>query len=284
MDKDMVDLISELGLKGFLNNTLLIVLSDHGHRFTSVRNTLQGKLEERMPLMSLRFPPWFKTTYPQAFKNLEMNKDRLVTALDIHATLKHLLYLNTDVNNNAMDKIPGIHKKAVSLLHKIAINRDCASAGIETHWCACLNWSPTPIQSKLVNQAANHILNHINSLTDQYRTICTPFIIDKILKASVMAPRKDVLKFKKTVGPDGEEVDLGESSDLSEIWVQVQLQFQPGDALFDVTLKYDVFQKQFSMQGPSSISRISLYRGQADCISEDMRPYCYCTHDKLSSN
>ena len=35
--------------KGNLDNTLLILMSDHGARFQNVRKILQGKIEERMP-------------------------------------------------------------------------------------------------------------------------------------------------------------------------------------------------------------------------------------------
>ena len=110
VDKDLVELFNDLNKSGSLNNTLLILMSDHGHRFTTVRDTLQGKMEERMPLLSLLLPPWFGQTFPTARSNLEKNKKRLTTPLDIHATLKHLLRLRQDVNNKNIEQIPGTHK------------------------------------------------------------------------------------------------------------------------------------------------------------------------------
>lgn len=273
VDEDMVQLVSEMETKGILNQTLLIVMSDHGHRFTAVRNTMQGKLEERMPFMSLRFPKWFKTSYPQAAKNLEINKGRLTTALDVHATFKHLLLLT---NNQVIPKVKGIHPKAISLLEEIPLSRDCSSAGIETHWCGCLNWASVGVASDIALEAANHLLAHVNAQTDNYRHLCRTFSLGKIVKASIMAPKKEVLQFKKSVGPDAEEVDMGESSRLMEIWVQVQVILQPGQAKFDATLKYSVVNKQFTIEGHSSVSRISMYRGQAECVDEEIRPFCYC--------
>ena len=90
--------------------------------------------------MSLLFPAWFQTTFPKAFQNLEINRARLTTALDIHATLKHLLSLENDVVHD--DEVEeGVNPKAISLLRPIPATRDCQQAGIETHWCGCLNWA-----------------------------------------------------------------------------------------------------------------------------------------------
>ncbi|KFD44758.1 hypothetical protein M513_14366, partial [Trichuris suis] len=49
---------------GFLNDTVFIVFSDHGARFSSLRRTKQGKLEERNPFVSIILPPWFKEKFP----------------------------------------------------------------------------------------------------------------------------------------------------------------------------------------------------------------------------
>ena len=94
----------------------------------------------------------------------------------------------------------------------------------------------------------------------------------------------DVLKFRKSLGQDGETADLGASSDIRELWVSLQVKLVPGDALYDATLKYDLVADEFSVQGRSSVQRISLYRGQAECIDQDLRPYCYCRNTPSSSS
>ena len=94
----------------------------------------------------------------------------------------------------------------------------------------------------------------------------------------------DVLKFRKSLGLDGEPADLGASSDIRELWVSLQVKLVPGDALFDATLKYDLVDDEFSIEGRSSVQRISLYRGQAECIDQDLRPYCYCRNTPSSSS
>ena len=59
-DADLKEFLEYMKLKGHLDNTLLLVMGDHGARFSTARKTLQGKLEERLPMMSLTFPDKIK--------------------------------------------------------------------------------------------------------------------------------------------------------------------------------------------------------------------------------
>lgn len=60
-------------------------------RFAEVRNTLQGKLEERLPFFSFIFPDWFKLKFSHEYSNFVKNLKRLVTPFDVHATLVDIL-------------------------------------------------------------------------------------------------------------------------------------------------------------------------------------------------
>lgn len=60
-------------------------------RFAEVRNTLQGKLEERLPFFSFVFPDEFKVKYKKEYTNFQENLQRLTTPFDIHATLADIL-------------------------------------------------------------------------------------------------------------------------------------------------------------------------------------------------
>lgn len=44
---------------GYFNNTVIVFMSDHGHRYASLRQTLVGLLEERLPMLNIWFPNWF---------------------------------------------------------------------------------------------------------------------------------------------------------------------------------------------------------------------------------
>ena len=56
------------------------------------------------------------------------------------------------------------------------------------------------------------------------------------------------MKFQKSLGQDAESVDMNGSSDLEELWIQIQVVLQPGDAVFDATLKYKVEERRFSVE------------------------------------
>ena len=56
IDNDLNDLLKDLFTESFLNNTLLILMGDHGHRFHPIRHTFAGKIEEKLPFFSMMVP------------------------------------------------------------------------------------------------------------------------------------------------------------------------------------------------------------------------------------
>lgn len=90
-DDDISKWLRELHWGGLLNRTILIVMADHGNRFADVRNTLQGKQEERLPFFSFAFPEAFRHAFPAAYEQFKSNVDRLTTPFDVHATLVDIL-------------------------------------------------------------------------------------------------------------------------------------------------------------------------------------------------
>ena len=55
LDEELRDYLKKLVDDGLLDNTLLIVMADHGSRAGKVRASDQGKLEERLPFFTLRW-------------------------------------------------------------------------------------------------------------------------------------------------------------------------------------------------------------------------------------
>ena len=93
-------------------------------RFTKIRDSLQGKLEERLPFMSLLFPTSFKEKYPLQFAQLRANEERLTTPLDLHATLKDIVALDGKPSTILSPK-DGTHPKGISLFKSIPAARTC---------------------------------------------------------------------------------------------------------------------------------------------------------------
>lgn len=86
------------------------------HRFAEIRNTLQGKQEERLPFFSFTFPPWFKQIYPRAYANFVYNTRHLTTPFDIHKTLQNVLNFQTVKEGDR-------RQRAISLFDKVRRGR-----------------------------------------------------------------------------------------------------------------------------------------------------------------
>lgn len=61
------------------------------YSFAEVRNSLQGKLEERLPFFSFIFPEAFKKRYSKEYAQFKENTNRLVTPFDVHETFLDIL-------------------------------------------------------------------------------------------------------------------------------------------------------------------------------------------------
>lgn len=82
-------------------------------RFADIRNTLQGKQEERLPFFSFIFPSWFKQVHPQAYANFVYNTQYLTTPFDIHKTLENILNFDTPKDGDR-------RQRAISLFDKVS--------------------------------------------------------------------------------------------------------------------------------------------------------------------
>ena len=155
MDDDLLTFMTEFQTSGYLNNTVLVVLGDHGWRYGEFRQTIQGKLEERLPLFTMAFPKWFKKRHPRLAKNLKTNTNRLTSWFDSYVTLNHLL----DYPNE-----PTKEKYGVSLLTEVPLERTCSNAGIPAHWCPCVLWSEVSQYHNHAQKAVLAAVEHINAL------------------------------------------------------------------------------------------------------------------------
>lgn len=99
IDKYYENFIRELYKKKLMNSTVLVVLSDHGIRWGSLRNTYQGMVEERLPMLNVVLPKWFSEKYPTATANLRRNRRSLTTPFDFYETLKDLVHANELTND-----------------------------------------------------------------------------------------------------------------------------------------------------------------------------------------
>ncbi|XP_059486350.1 uncharacterized protein LOC132202977 [Neocloeon triangulifer] len=276
-DEDLLELFQWMKTEGHLNNTLLVVMSDHGHRFMQIRDTQQGKQEERLPNFLFVFPPWFKQRYPEPYQNFMSNSKRLATPFDIYPTLKSILNFPPAHGNNF--GTGSVKNRSISLFSEVPKERTCENAGIEPHWCACLSWHELrPGEDLIAQKAAIALIDAINRETQPTRKICHNLILNRLSWAGRFQPHKGLLQFQKNADLDGFVPDLSAHTDVTQLLYQVKVQAKPGGGVFEASLRYDTRDQSFAIK-VDDISRINKYGSAAHCVEntlEHLRKYCYC--------
>ncbi|KAK6968527.1 hypothetical protein BgiMline_028406 [Biomphalaria glabrata] len=274
-DQDLMLFIQDLEKRGYLNQTILVIMGDHGARFAKFRASVSGKLEERLPYLAFRFPPWFERKYPKLMSNFKLNTKRLVTALDVHETFKDVIRFDGAGVGN-------LNERGISLFKEIPVERDCSHANISNHWCGCLNWDSLPVDDDKVLAAANTAIEFINNLTSEYRPLCAELNLEAVTLASRVMPNKDMLKFKQSSDFDGRVAEFTENADNATVLYQVTFSTEPGHGQFEVTVTYSPITEEMAVV-EKEISRINEYGSAPACIMDknrQLRQYCYCKGHK----
>jgi hypothetical protein len=95
LDEDFTKLMQDLLSKGAFDNTVVLILGDHGNRYDNFRLTSQGRVEDRMPLLGIKLPDSLKH-----FKeNILHNSNVLTSWYDVHEFLQ-------DIASGKIDKLP----------------------------------------------------------------------------------------------------------------------------------------------------------------------------------
>ncbi|CAF0826861.1 unnamed protein product [Didymodactylos carnosus] len=289
-DRELHDFLVHMNTKGYLDNTMLIIMTDHGARYSQLRKSYQGKLEERLPFMSIRMPPIFHKRYPHLIRNLRLNSHRLTTPFDIHETFLNLFNFQDDSDYRPKSN------RSYSLFHPIPDNRTCESAAVESHWCACLQWTPiVDYQTRpLIQKISQAVVDYLNSYLSDVRNECAQLKLFQVHKAQELAANDMMLKFVKSIDKDGRVPGFNPQSNITvEKQVrkdqrmplyQLQLETIPGHGQFEITVGHDVLQETFDIQ-KRRLSRINKYGRDSECIARkrpEFREICYC--DKFVTN
>ncbi|RUS82218.1 hypothetical protein EGW08_010032 [Elysia chlorotica] len=255
--------------EGHLNNTVLIFFSDHGYRFGRMRNTYVGKVEERLPFFYLVFPPSFREKYPDIVKNLKINYKRLTTPFDVHETLKDLLYFDGVARKGS------VQDRGISLLREIPIERTCEHAGIQPHWCLCLEPKKLKPTGLLARGIGDAVVAHINKELSGAFHLCAQLSLENISQVVKMASNDQILRFDNVFNDVINHTIVYGTKTEAPVIYQVTLSTIPGHALFEATISFDPSSGKFAMGG--DISRINAYNDQSACIPNfKLKKMCFC--------
>ncbi|KAH8328647.1 hypothetical protein KR067_012232 [Drosophila pandora] len=278
-------LLRSLDDSGVTNNTIIFFMSDHGLRWGKFRYTFQGMIEDSQPLLSILYPKWMQNTYSQAIQNLHANAHSLVTTYDLHATLKHILDIDSLQDNSIRKTSEDLWElkgnktpRAVSLFLPVPPWRSCNSSHIERRFCLCHRQVSVPSTHRIAKQSAQFIVDSINKMLEEY-AMCIPLQLDSILSAHVEVPERD---FKKNYRIEGRHLngryrDRGPSvrtREYSDRDVIVRLKTKPMEAFFEgMTRKHG---GAISLIG--EIIRVGGGENNTNgCIANSkLEPFCHC--------
>ena len=95
LDEPLYNMINGFYKKGFLKDTALFIVSDHGNQNDGIYNILNSaewELEKRYPFFILILCNNDKFKKSGYDKNLLENQDIMITPYDIHDTMIHIIY------------------------------------------------------------------------------------------------------------------------------------------------------------------------------------------------
>lgn len=254
-DDDLRRFFVQLHESGELNRTIVILMSDHGMRWGKYRNTYQGSLEDRLPMLRFVVPEWFEKAYPKATDNLKKNTVRLTTPFDLHETLLDLV--DTKVLDDASierreAEVKNRNARGKSMFLEISGQRTCENAGIPIHYCACRNSMTTlAVGDKYVIEAAKVLVERLNFKLSMY-PVCSKLSLHRINSAVVFDGRLPMVKY-----------------------YAVTVVTVPGFASFEATVR----KNQSHFETTDSVSRLNSYGNQSICVNDaKIKLFCYCIH------
>jgi hypothetical protein len=283
-DDELLEFLKLMKRQGYFDKTMFILMSDHGARFSSLRTTYQGKLEERLPFLSIRMPKLFQEQYPQIMSNLLINSHRLTTPYDLHETFEHLFEFHSS------DPYQSKTNRSYSLFQLIPENRTCSQADVEQHWCACLNWNDMSINDPIIKQLGKQAIEFLNNFVSDYKTQCAKLNLNRLIKASQLQTNEHLLKFVESSDTDGRVPRFHNDTSTKNLmknlttnqtkYYQIQFETIPGHALFELTAEYNPFNGTFLIQ-KRRLSRMNKYGQTSACIAykrPEFREICYCSN------
>lgn len=264
-DIDLLDLLIFMKTEGFLENSFLFFMSDHGSRVDKIRNTPIGRLEERLPLMSIVIPEQFRKEYPNIHANLKSNINRLTSPFDIHATMVDILKENFNAG-----EVETPYPRGISLFRPVPEDRSCANAGIDEHNCVCYTSVKVSTELPIVKKLTSFVIQFINKQLP--KTLCAELSLKKLLAAkrvhtnlnydSENQGKKPLLYYFYRPKDDARERFL------------LVLELSPSNGVFEATVEH---QNEANFHILGDISRTNRYGNQSLCIHDmHLRHYCYC--------
>ncbi|XP_066923745.1 uncharacterized protein [Clytia hemisphaerica] len=279
MDNDLKQLLKYMNKTGALDNTVLVIFGDHGDRTAAFRKTMQGKLEERLPFVSITVPSRMRNKFPMEFKNLVKNSEILTSHYDLYATNLHLA--------NFPELPLKQHRYGKSLFTDItALQRECADAGVEETWCPCVSYEMVDKNNDIVLQMAYQVVEKFNQYLRENPTVsqkCEQLVLDEVLRVRKVTTSKQVEYFVTTENSecDGCGIQLNQTASFVNQKFELLIQVKPSDGQFEMLVDYNSMTNRIEVGEDfvQRVSRINRYGDQPKCVQRQYpyhRAFCFC--------
>ncbi|WKY14085.1 hypothetical protein Q1695_004707 [Nippostrongylus brasiliensis] len=240
-----------------LESSFLFVLSDHGHRFDSIRRTAVGRMEESLPFFSMHIPTELAEKYPHLVETIERNTQILTSFWDFHQTMRDILHLSEfgdwelfkhDVSSNGVN----CSQRGTSLLRPIK-DRNCREAGVPDEYCMCHWETAVDHNTRIIRELAHDLVVHLNNRLSSHKR-CAKLSLSRVLHATIIE-RSDI--------------------ETTPQQYRIIIEAAPSRALFEALVKYSHTAQVALVY--DRVNRINSYGNQSLCVYEqELRKYCYC--------
>ncbi|GJQ71372.1 hypothetical protein Trydic_g11102 [Trypoxylus dichotomus] len=132
---DLKDFFYSLKRRGFLDDTIVFVISDRGYISTELNLIPQFVNEAKQPLLYISLPKQMKNRRANMAEKLKINTNKLVNAFDVHKTLETIMKLDTKTLKSKQPN-PRKRTQGISLFNTVP-HRFCYNIGINANACAC---------------------------------------------------------------------------------------------------------------------------------------------------
>uniref|UniRef100_A0A0A1XKE8 Palmdelphin n=1 Tax=Zeugodacus cucurbitae TaxID=28588 RepID=A0A0A1XKE8_ZEUCU len=169
IDDEFTKYLELLQTSEILENYVVILLSANGMMHGRLSKLESGFYEERLPFLFISLPQAWRSTHLALFQAIQLNRNRLVSPLDLYQTIQHVLALGAGEKPHlmALTDCPNCQ----SCLRPIMGNRSCNDAGIDWFWCSCEPFIAKVANSHATSLIMRALLTHLNDLLKQARLL-----------------------------------------------------------------------------------------------------------------
>ncbi|SPQ98675.1 unnamed protein product (mitochondrion) [Plasmodiophora brassicae] len=167
-DADLLEVIKHLSET--VDDFGLIILGDHGLGFGGISDSPTLQFEYDLPALFMSLPDSFLDALPaDMLDNLVAAQRKLVTGMDVYATLADLLLL--DEHSQAYDR-------GISFLRPMP-DRSCSEIGIPATRCSCATFAREDVNNLIWNSISHDLVGSLNEKTKPFPE-CLTLMTSKI--------------------------------------------------------------------------------------------------------